>query len=214
MERGQRPRFLHGSWNVPGGVSASSTSSSSNLSIVVQAAGAASHCAGGLDTSIAPQVSSTSSSRRRKPNGALQWAGAGNPAHMFGAVRPALVCLPDPGSCNRVADGRASPPTSTHLAFGACIAGAATSGPARPLCVPPVTLWDQRVAAPCACALGPTFALTRSIGDTRTEGVMAPNSLAALGITDMLTLADCFDSDAEVRGAFGAAPQNEQDLAA
>ena len=120
-----------------------------------------------------------------------------------------LVCAQDAGSWNRVD----TPPDSIHLTFGTCIAGAAMTASVRPQSVPPATVWDQRVAAPCGSALGPTFVLSRSSGDSRTEGVTAPSSLAALGITDMLTFADCFDSDAEVRGVIGAAPQNEQDLA-
>ena len=43
---------------------------------------------------------------------------------------------------------------------------------------------------------------------------MVPHSLATLGITEMLTFADCFESEADVRGALGAAPQTELDLAA
>ena len=61
--------------------------------------------------------------------------------------------------------------------------------------------------------LGPTFALCRSSSDGRTEGVRAPSSLASLGITDMLTFADCFDTEAEVRGAIGAASQTYGDMA-
>ena len=91
--------------------------------------------------------------------------------------------------------------------------GAPATTPACTLSTTPVD-WDQRTAEHFAAGSGATFALGRSSSDGRTEGVMAPRSLAALGITDMLTFADCFDSEADVRGALGAAPQNELDLAA
>ena len=208
MERRPRPRFLHGSWSTPGGFSTRTTSSRSNLSIVVQAAGAAPPCAGAVDASTAHQVSSTSSSR----SGVMDFVGAGNPTHVHDVARPVRVCSQHAGGMNHVEEPRA-PQASPH-SCGTHTIGAATSDVARAHFTSPAVNWDERVAPHRVSLPGPTFALSRSSSDGRTEGVEAPSSLASLGITNMLTFADCFDSDAEVRGALGVAPQNEQDLAA
>ena len=90
---GHRPRFLHGSWRRPGEVSPRSSSSRSNLRAVMQDAGAASSLRPELVWSSGTQVSSTPSSRRRKPTGTSEVAGAGRPAFLQSLALPALAAL-------------------------------------------------------------------------------------------------------------------------
>ena len=124
MERHPRPRFLHGSWRRPGGLSSRSTSSSSNLRAVVQDAGVASphSVAVGFSGSwsMRPQVSSTPSSRRRKPTGTVGEAVAGNPAILQGSARPTLAALNESVTLGAGCVGAPTPASARPIGRAAC----------------------------------------------------------------------------------------------
>ena len=178
-----RPRFQHGSQRRPGEGSPRRPSSRTNPRAAVQDAGVAPPLRP-LAWSSGTRVSSTPSSSRRKPTGKWEAPAAGSSGVLPHPARPTLAAH------------------NEGVTLGAGCVGAPTSGPPRPTVAPPAAQWEQRVAASEVGELGPTFALSRSSSDVRREGVMAPTCLMSLGITDMLTFADCFASAAEVRDAW------------
>ena len=185
-------KWQHGSWRAGAASSPTGTSSlRAGLNLPTPAAGAVLAGAHGSDMSVKWQATSSSSSHDHGPMTA-----ASNAVKPVAARRAAVTGTQE-----------------LDLLSEFALSGARATSPAHPQPTTPVG-WNRGDAIDSTVGTGATFALGRSNSDERTEGVMAPRSLAALGITNMLTLADCFDSEAEVRGALGAAPQTELDLAA